>query len=181
MANELMVTVVGWAASTPREVVGDGVPFTSFRVATTPRWFDSRQGTWTDGRTEWFTAKAFRDVALNVAASVHKGDPVVVHGKLRTEEWIGENGPRTGLTLEITAVGHDLTRGRSEFTRRTYTSGSAGATTDGTTGTEDAGPPEDDELARSRTEDGAGEVDPWEVPAEQDEARTSEDVAALTP
>ncbi len=78
-SNGLNVTVVGWAASTPRAVIGDGVPFTSFRVATTPRWYDGRKGEWTDGRTEWITVKAFRDVALNVATSVRKGDPVVAH------------------------------------------------------------------------------------------------------
>lgn len=116
--NGLMVTVVGWAATTPREIVGDGVPFTSFRVATTPRYFDGRKGVWADGRTEWLTVKAFRDAAFNVAASISKSDPVIVHGRLRTEEWVGENGPRTTLVLEANAVGHDLTRGTAKFARR---------------------------------------------------------------
>lgn len=118
MINGLMVTVVGWAATTPREVVGDGVPFTSFRVATTPRYFDGRKGAWADGRTEWITVKAFRDAAFNVAASISKSDPVVVHGRLQTEEWVGENGPRTTLVVEANAVGHDLTRGTAKFARR---------------------------------------------------------------
>lgn len=125
-SNGLMVTVVGWAASTPREVVGDGVPYTSFRVATTPRWYDNRVGAWTDGRTEWLTVKAFRDVAFNVAASVHKGDPVLVHGRMRSEEWAGENGPRFGLVLEAQALGHDLTRGRSTFARTVHVSSGQG-------------------------------------------------------
>lgn len=118
--NGLMVTVVGWAASTPKEVVGEGVAFTSFRLATTPRYFDNRAGEWTDGRTEWITVKAFRDVAFNVAASVHKGEPVIVHGRLRTEEWVAESGPRTGLVLDVTALGHDLTRGTAMFARRVH-------------------------------------------------------------
>lgn len=116
-SNGLTVTVVGWAATTPREITGDGVPYTSFRVATTPRWFDSRVGAWTDGRTEWITVKAFRDVALNVGSSIRKGDPVLATGRLRTEEWQGESGPRTSLVLDVTALGHDLTRGRAAFTR----------------------------------------------------------------
>jgi single-strand DNA-binding protein len=116
--NGLMVTVVGWAATTPREVVGDGVPFTSFRVATTPRYFDGRKGAWADGRTEWITVKAFRDAAFNVAASISKSDPVVIHGRLLTEEWVGENGPRTTLVLEANAIGHDLSRGTAKFARR---------------------------------------------------------------
>ncbi len=118
--NGLIVTVVGWAATKPREVNGDGVPFTSFRVATTPRYFDKGQGAWADGRTEWLTVKVFRDVALNVAVSINKGDPVVVHGKLRTEEWQGENGSRSGMVVEASALGHDLTRGRSVFARTVH-------------------------------------------------------------
>ena len=121
-SNGLMVTVVGWAASTPREIVGDGVPYTSFRVATTPRWFDNRQGAWTDGRTEWISVKAFRDVAFNVAASIRKGDPVLVQGRLRTEEWAGENGPRTTLVVDAHALGHDLTKGRASFARSVHVS-----------------------------------------------------------
>jgi len=116
--NALMVTVVGWAATTPREVVGDGVPFTSFRVATTPRYFDGRKGAWADGRTEWITVKAFRDAAFNVAASISKSDPVLIHGRLQTEDWVGENGPRTTLVLEASAIGHDLSRGTAKFARR---------------------------------------------------------------
>lgn len=125
--NGLMVTVVGWAASTPREVTGDGVPYTSFRVATTPRRYDTRQGAWTDGRTEWITVKAFRDVAFNVAASVRKGDPLVVHGRLRTQEWVSENGPRTDLVLDASALGHDLSRGRGSFARSVHVGQSAGS------------------------------------------------------
>jgi len=140
----LQVTVVGWAASTPRGVVGDGAAFRSFRVATTPRWYDSRQGAWTDGRTEWITVKLFREPAMNVAESVRKGQPLIVHGRLHTEEWTTEGVTRTGLVLEATALGHDLTRGRATFTRRVYTSGAA----DGAERPDDG----------SRPEDG---VDPW--------------------
>ena len=120
MSNKgMIVTVVGWAATTPREITGR-VPFTSFRIATTPRYYDNSRGAWTDGHTEWLTVKVFRDVALNVAASVKKGEPVVVHGRLRTEEWESENGPRSGLVLEASALGHDLTRGRALFVRTVH-------------------------------------------------------------
>ncbi|KGM10137.1 single-stranded DNA-binding protein [Cellulomonas bogoriensis] len=129
MTNGVTITVVGWAATDPREVVGEGVPFTSFRVASTPRRYDARAGAWQDGRTEWFTVKAFRDTAVNVAGSVRKGDPVVVHGRLRTEEWDTESGPRTGLVVDAGAVGHDLSRGTAVFTRRTHATAEAPADT----------------------------------------------------
>lgn len=185
-SNGLMVTVVGWAASTPREVVGDGVPFTSFRVATTPRYFDNRQGTWTDGRTEWITVKAFRDVAFNVASSIHKGEPVLAHGRLRTEDWVGENGPRTGLVLEAVAVGHDLTRGSAKFARTIYPTGRRDAE-------EEQRPAEEGDVADPA--DGVGApgpdgVDPWatepdrdaaEAVADDESVRLDEEVALATP
>ena len=146
----LQVTVIGWAASTPREVVGEGVAFTSFRLATTPRRYDSRQGTWVDGQTEWNTVKAFREAAFCIAASVHKGQPVIAHGRLRTEEWVGENGPRTTLVLDASAVGHDLTRGTARFARREQV---AGGDAGGDHGPEDG--------AASGGSAGADEVDPW--------------------
>lgn len=129
--NDLMVTAVGWAATKPKEVTG-GVPFTSFRLASTPRFFDTRQGAWVDGRTEWVTVKVFRDIALNVAASIGKGDPVLVHGRLCTEEWQSESGLRTAMVIEATALGHDLTRGRGVFVRTVRGARAEGADAEGT-------------------------------------------------
>ena len=119
-SNAIVTTVVGWAATAPREIHAGRVPYTSFRLASTPRHFDRAQGVWVEGRTEWLTVKVFRDTALNVAASVQKGQPVVVTGRLRTEEWQGENGTRSALVLEASALGHDLTRGRATFVKTTH-------------------------------------------------------------
>ena len=166
-SNGLTVTVVGWAATTPREITGDGVPYTSFRVATTPRWFDARAGAWTDGRTEWITVKAFRDVALNVGSSIRKGDPVLATGRLRTEEWQGESGPRTSLVLDVTALGHDLTRGRAAFTRTVNVAGDRSSTPDAEGGGASGG-------RVVRAAEGFADEDPWATdggpgPAGEDE------------
>ena len=183
-SGTMMVTVVGWAATTPREVVGDGVPFTSFRVASTPRYFDGRQGAWADGRTEWVTVKAFRDVAFNVAASVHKGDPVLVHGRLQTQEWQSETGPRTSLVVEAVALGHDLTRGTARFARRVNVSGqqpgegSGEGSGDGGEGVPPLSPEE--VLGGADQGDGPGsgdETDPWATPADAD----LQEAPAMTP
>lgn len=119
-SNGIVTTVVGWAATAPREIHAGKVPYTSFRLATTPRHYDRRQQVWVEGRTEWITVKAFRSTALNVALSIRKGEPVLVSGRLATEEWQGENGPRFGLVLEATAIGHDLTRGRATFVKTAH-------------------------------------------------------------
>lgn len=119
MAEQIPITVTGWVSTVPKEVVGDGVPYTWFRMGHTPRRRDPLTGTWSDGPTEWFTVKAWRDAAFNIAASVRKGDPVVVHGRLRTDTWQPEDGRQvTTLVVEASAVGHDLMKGTSTFARR---------------------------------------------------------------
>ncbi len=124
-SNAIVTTVVGWAATAPREIHAGRVPYTSFRLASAPRHFDRAQGVWVEGRTEWLTVKVFRDTALNVALSVQKGQPIIVTGRLRTEEWQGENGTRSSLVLEASALGHDLTRGRSTFVKTAHVAADA--------------------------------------------------------
>lgn len=60
---------------------------------------------------------AFRQLAINSAGSINKGDRLVVAGKLRIRDW--DNGERAGTSVEVEAdsLGHDLTWGSSVFTR----------------------------------------------------------------
>jgi single-strand DNA-binding protein len=112
------VTVAGLVATTPRHLVTqDGLPITSFRLASSHRKFDRNQNKWIDGETNWFTITAFRQLAINSAGSVAKGDRVLVTGKLRVRDW--DNGERAGTSVEIEAdgLGHDLSWGSSVFTR----------------------------------------------------------------
>ena len=46
---------------------------------------------------------------------MRRGDPVVVIGKLKTEEWTNGGVRNSRFILEATAVGHDLSRGMSRF------------------------------------------------------------------
>jgi single-strand DNA-binding protein len=174
--NDLTVTLVGWVGTEPKHYTGASTtPFTSFRMANTRRYFDRVQNVWADGRTEWFTVKVWRQSALNVAASLRKGDPVLVHGRLATEQWDSPEGPRTSLVLEALAIGPDLTYGRAAFARTVHLAETAPDTspdaspdtspdTDpGTTAGTTAGP-----TASSDGEDPAGaplEEDPWASPA----------------
>ena len=129
-SNDLTMTLVGWIATDPKHYPGaeGGVPFTSFRMANTRRYRDRTTGQWVDGRTDWFTIKAFRHVALNVAESMRQGDPVIVHGRLTTEEYTPkEGGTRTSLVIDAAAIGPDLAFGTSRFARAVHTAGRAGA------------------------------------------------------
>lgn len=124
--NELSLTVVGWVGSEPTLHVNDEgrVPFTKFRLASTPRVYDREQDAYVDAPTNWFTVKAFRSLASNVAASVRRGDPVVVHGRLRLDDWTSPEGhTRTTAELVAEAIGHDLGRGRTDFMRTVHEPG----------------------------------------------------------
>lgn len=112
------ITVTGLVATTPRHLVtSEGLPITSFRLASTQRRYDRSAQKWIDGETNWYTVTAFRQLAVNVVGSVNKGQRVVVTGKLRVRDW--ESGDRAGTTVEIDAdaLGHDLAWGTSVFTR----------------------------------------------------------------
>jgi single-strand DNA-binding protein len=86
-------------------------------LASSHRKFDRNQNKWIDGETNWFTVTTFRQLAINSAGSVAKGDRVIVTGKLRVRDW--DNGERAGTSVEIEAdgLGHDMTWGSSVFTR----------------------------------------------------------------
>jgi single-strand DNA-binding protein len=116
MAENL--TVSGLVATTPRHLItADGLPITSFRLASSNRRFDRTAGKWVDGETNWYTITAFRQLGINCAGSVNKGDRIIVQGVLRVRDW--DNGERAGTSVEIEAeaIGHDLTWGSSVFTR----------------------------------------------------------------
>jgi len=111
-------SVTGLVATTPRHLVTqDGLPITSFRLAASTKKFDKQANRWTEGETNWFTVTSFRQLAINSATSVSKGDRVVVMGKLRVRDW--DNGERAGTSVEIEAetLGHDLVWGSSTFVR----------------------------------------------------------------
>jgi single-strand DNA-binding protein len=121
------ITVAGLVATTPRHLITqDGLPITSFRLASSHRKFDREQNKWVDGETNWFTVTVFRQLAINASTSIAKGERVLATGKLRVRDW--DNGERAGTSVEIEAdhLGHDLFWGTSSFTRTVLIAEDAG-------------------------------------------------------
>ena len=115
--NEPFVTFQGWVGNdlVLRDTKDGSV--VNFRVGSTPR-IRRRNGDWVDGQTSWFSVSCWRGLAENLCDSVRKGDPVVVHGRLRTDVWEREGGATsTTYVVEAMYVGHDLSRGTAKFTR----------------------------------------------------------------
>ena len=117
--HEPYLTVVGNVAGPPRlRTTPAGVSVADFRIASTPRRHDRAEGTWSDGETIWFGVTAWRGLAEHVAGSLHKGDKVVVAGRLTTRSWEVEGGERrSGLELEAAHVGLDLSRGAAGYVK----------------------------------------------------------------
>jgi single-strand DNA-binding protein len=134
MHGDVTVTLSGFVATTPTLFRSQsGNDFTSFRIAQTRRYLDRERGEWVDGRTLWFTVKAWKNTARNVAVSLHKGDPVVVTGRLSLDEWAGPDGPRASLVVEANALGPDLSLGEARFARTVH------RREDGATGSPESG------------------------------------------
>lgn len=114
---DTVVTVTGHVCTDAvYRVTSSGAGLCSFRLASTPRRFDRASESWVDGPTSFYTVKCWRGLGENVAASVSKGQPVVVTGRQRVREWTTPEG-RSGVSVELEAiaVGHDLSRGTSAF------------------------------------------------------------------
>lgn len=116
--REIRTTLQGNATGDPQAREGSG-PFTAIlRMAVTPSYFDNEKGAFGDRKTEFITVFARNQLGRNVLASITKGQPVVVTGRLGSSEWTGDDGvARHSLTMNAEAIGHDLTFGRAVFTR----------------------------------------------------------------
>ena len=118
--NQTLVTVCGNLAADPDHRRTDaGLDITSFRIGSTPRYWNRDDKRFIDGETSWYNVTAWRYMAMHCADSLRRGDPVIVHGKLRVRPWSKADTGRSGTSvdLEAYAIGHDLSWGTSEFTR----------------------------------------------------------------
>ena len=118
-----MITVVGFVATTPRHLVtGEGLAITSFRLASTQRRYDRTKSAWVDAETNFYTVTGFRQLAINAAGSVRKGDRVIATGRVHVRDWQKDSKQGTSIEIDADAIGHDLLWGTTNFTRSVTTS-----------------------------------------------------------
>ena len=117
--NESYITVVGRVVADPQSrTTRTGVPFAAFRLASTVRRVNRETGQYEDGGTSFYNVSAFRALGANVANSLKKGEPVVVHGRLRVNQWMrADNSHATSVEIDAYSVGHDLSWGTTELRR----------------------------------------------------------------
>jgi single-strand DNA-binding protein len=96
MANDNQTVIVGNLVVDPElRFTSNGTPVSNLRVAVTQRVLED--GAWRDGQTSFFRVNAWRENAAHLAESLHKGDRVVVLGRLRQRSWETPEGERRSV------------------------------------------------------------------------------------
>lgn len=133
------ITVMGNVAGDPEfKITAGGLAVVNFRLGSAQRRLDRPTGTWVDDGTNWYNVSAFRGLAEHIAASVTKGQPLVVTGRLRLRPW--EAGGKKGVSIDIDAdtVGHDLRWGTTTYTKQVTAQAAASSAATSATEGEDA-------------------------------------------
>jgi single-strand DNA-binding protein len=103
MANELKVTLTGNVTADPElRFTPSGQAVGSFTVAQTPRRFDRDTNKYVDGDTVFMRVSVWRDQAEQVAASIKKGNRVVVTGTLLQRSYEDREGNKR-TSIEVRA------------------------------------------------------------------------------
>ena len=108
--GDVNITVVGNIVADPElRFTQTGAAVATFRVASTPRRYDSQTNQWVDGEALFLSCNIWRQAAENVAETLTKGMRVIVTGRLRQRSYESREGEkRTVMELEVDEVGPSL-------------------------------------------------------------------------
>ena len=115
---ETQVTIVGNVVTpVDKRQLNNGTAVAKFRVGSTERRYDRATGGWVDGDRLYVEVSCWRHLAENAAASLVKGDPVVVTGRLYTRNYEHEGQRRSSTALDAYSVAADLSHCTAVVTR----------------------------------------------------------------
>ena len=112
MPNDTLITVTGNVTHEPElKRLNDGKALVNFTIASTPSRYDKDSGSYIDGETMYLRATAWRNLAENIALSVHKGSLVIAQGKLISRSYTDkQDNLITQLQLDVVELGVGLSR-----------------------------------------------------------------------
>jgi single-strand DNA-binding protein len=117
-------TVIGNLAGDPQLVQVGSVPIANFRVIENTGEF--RQGKFVEhGTPTTHHVEAKFALGENVAASLSRGDAVIVVGHERTDSWGPEDGRQYGRVLLADYVGPSLVRATAVLSRTAFSKGAS--------------------------------------------------------
>lgn len=119
MSGDTPITIVGNVVAEPElRFTPAGAAVCNFRIASTPRKFNSQTNQWEEGEALFLTCNVWRQAAENVAESIHKGMRVIVNGKLRQRSYQTKEGDqRQSYEVEVDEVGPSLKYASASVTR----------------------------------------------------------------
>jgi single-strand DNA-binding protein len=114
------LTVAGNLTADPTEhSTANGASVVHLRVASSGRRFDKASGEFRDGDPLFITVSCWRSLAMNVMATLRKGDSVIAQGRLIYRSYEDKQGNRRSVhELDAIAVGPDLSRWPADVRRR---------------------------------------------------------------
>ncbi|MFH0411892.1 single-stranded DNA-binding protein [Corynebacterium sp. L4756] len=122
------ITVVGNIVADPElRFTPSGAPVANFRVASTPRRFNSQTNQWEDGEAMFLTCNVWRQAAENVAETLSKGMRIIVTGRLKSRSFQTREGEnRTVFEVDVDEVGPSLRYATAQVNRNPREGGSGG-------------------------------------------------------
>lgn len=110
MAGEAILEVIGNLTDDPElRYTKSGTAVCAFAVANTPRTKNASTGTWEDETPVYYNCTVWGPHGENVAASLRKGQRVIVRGGVHDDSWTNKEGQNVkGFKVVVDAVGPDL-------------------------------------------------------------------------
>ncbi|MET4004808.1 MULTISPECIES: single-stranded DNA-binding protein [Arthrobacter] len=97
-----------------------GLVIGKFRMGSNMRRLDPITNKWVDGPTNWFRVNVFKALASNTMVSIHKGDRILIVGKLKVTSYLRKDGSHaTGVEIDADSIGPDLQFGTANYRRKT--------------------------------------------------------------
>lgn len=117
--GDVNITVVGNIVADPElRFTPAGAAVANFRIASTPRRYDSQSNQWVDGEAMFISCNIWRQAAENVAETLTKGMRVIVTGRLRQRSYETREGEkRTVMEIEVEEVGPSLRYATAQVNR----------------------------------------------------------------
>lgn len=111
--RETLVTMVGRVAGevTPRRTSAE-TTWARFRLAVGERRYDADKQEWVEAHVSFVSVHCWRVLGDKALATLKRGDPVVVHGRLRVIGQDTAEGGRVDVVVQAHHVGLDLSRER---------------------------------------------------------------------
>ena len=113
------ITIIGNVVEDPTlRFTPNGAAVANFRIANTPRRYNSQTNQWEDGEALFLTCNAWKQIGENVANTLTKGMRVIVTGKLKARSYQTKEGEnRTVHEIDVDEVGPSLKYATAQVTR----------------------------------------------------------------